>query len=150
MGWQEGVVRLMLQSFDWQNALETCRQVLQSDPDHLGALETMAHALWLGGEYQDVVRTTSRLLQLNPHEPGYRYTRGMAYMSLGELTRAAEDFRRALTQSRDPRFLAQVSSSLDAVELWIEEQYSRSRPGRRTLPVGLASHAGYGLSARVH
>lgn len=99
----------------------TCRQVLQSDPDHLGALEVLAQAQWFGGQFEDVIRTTSRLLRLNPLEPGYRYTRGMALMSRGDLAQAIEDFRYALTQSKNADFRAQVASSLDAAEQWLEQ-----------------------------
>ena len=111
----------MMQSFDWQGALESCSEVLRDDPDHLGALETLAKAQWLGGQYKEVIVTTNHLLRLNPHEPGYRYTRGMAYLSLGQLRRSAEDLRRAYLQSGNPSFKSQVASALDAVELWLEE-----------------------------
>lgn len=108
-------------TYDWQTTLEECRAVLRHDPDHLGALELLAQAQWFGGQYGDVVRTTSRMLRLNPLEPGYRYTRGMAHLSLGDVARATGDFRAALTQSKDPRFQAEVSRSLDAVERWITD-----------------------------
>lgn len=123
--WREGENRKMLQSYNWRGTLESCREVLQSDPDHLGALEMMAHALWLGGRFDEVISTTGRLLRLNPHEPGYRYTRGMAHLSKGNLYKAAEDFRTAMTQSKNPAFLAQVSSALDALEKWMDDQGSR-------------------------
>jgi tetratricopeptide (TPR) repeat protein len=106
----------MLQSYDWKGALESCREVLEHDPDHLGALEVSAQALWFAGRYPEVVETTNRLLKLNPLEPGYRYTRGMALMSMGHLTRAAEDFRQAIQQSNDPRFILQVQGALVAIE----------------------------------
>jgi hypothetical protein len=110
--------RTMLTSYDWEGALEACRRVLDGDPDHVGALETMAQALWYGGQFVDVVRVTTRLLHLNPYEPGYRYTRGMASLSLGDLSSAAGDFRQAASQSNNPGFRAQVRSALEAVETW--------------------------------
>jgi len=110
------LARTMLQAYDWQGALESCREVLDKDPDHLGALEVTAQALWYAGRYEEVVRTTNRLLKLNPLEPGYRYTRGMAHMSVGRLNDAARDFQQAIVQSNDPRFLAQVRSALFAIE----------------------------------
>ncbi|HXH60046.1 MAG TPA: tetratricopeptide repeat protein [Fimbriimonadaceae bacterium] len=108
--------RTMYQTYDWKGALENCSKVLEHDPDHLGALEVQAQALWFAGRYADVVRTTNRMLSLNPSEPGYRYTRGMALMSMGQLSRAADDFRQALVQSDDPRFLNQVQNALMAIE----------------------------------
>lgn len=140
----------MLQSFDWRNAMDSCQEVLRTDPDHLGALETLAQAQWLGGAFSDVITTTTRLLQLNPHEPGYRYTRGMAHLSLGELHRAAEDFRRAMDQSNNPAFQAQVASSLDAVELWLEDRHSRTGRTLRPVSLGALVVPGMGAAARYH
>ena len=108
----------MLYTYDWQGALDNCRDLLKRDPDHLGALEVSAQAQWFAGEYLEVIRTTTRLLKLNPLEPGYRYTRGMSYLSLGELHNAWGDFSDALAQSDDPRFCAQVHAALTAVEQW--------------------------------
>lgn len=125
---------MMLNSYDWQGALENCREVLQADPTHLGALEVLAQAQWFGGEYDAVIVTTGKLLRLNPHEPGYRYTRGMALLSKGDLLHAAEDFRRAMSQSDVPAFRAQVSEALDAVEIWIEEKSLRPIDRRESSP----------------
>lgn len=122
-----GMARLMLQGYDWEGAVDTCRQVLQGDPDHLGALEVLAQALWFGGQFDEVISTTSRLLKLNPHEPGYRYTRGMAHLSRGELLKAAEDFQMAIAQSTDQAFKDQVESSLNAVELWMHERITQGQ-----------------------
>lgn len=112
----DSTARTMLHSYDWKGALESCRKVLEHDPDHLGALEVSAQALWFVGKFDEVVATTNRLLMLNPLEPGYRYTRGMALMSMGHLVRAADDFRQAITQSDNPRFILQVQNALTAIE----------------------------------
>ncbi len=117
-------------AYDWRRAVESCETVLQGDPDHLGALEVLAQAQWFGGLYDAVISTTSRLLKLNPLEPGYRFTRGMAYVSKGHLGRALEDFQTAHAQSRDPKFRAQVQSSIDALEGWLmDAPVRRSRFG---------------------
>lgn len=138
----------MLQSFDWRGALETCQEVLRGDPDHVGALETLAHAQWLAGEFKSVVQTTTRLLSLNPHEPGYRYTRGMARLSQGDLVLASNDFRTALGQSKDPIFLSQVESALEAVEIWKEDR-GYGQPLRQS--AGIRPHVpGVSSGASVH
>lgn len=121
---------MMLQSYDWKGALASCQEVLSKDPEHLGALEVLAQAQWYGGQFDNVIDTTSRLLRLNPHEPGYRYTRGMAYVSRGDLLHAMDDFRFALGQSKNPEFRAQVASSLEAVEAWSEQLVQRGGPRR--------------------
>lgn len=101
---------------DWQGAYSASMEVLKKDPSHVGALETLAQAQWHRGDFDEVVKTTTRLLQLNPYEPGYRFTRGMARMTQGRLDLAAEDFRQAIAQSEDPGFVDQVKNSLVALE----------------------------------
>jgi tetratricopeptide (TPR) repeat protein len=119
--------------YDWEGAMESCQMVLRDDPDHLGALEILAQGQWFLGQYQAVIATTSHLLRLNPSEPGYRYTRGMAHLSRGELTRAQEDFLAAIAQSQDEAFRRQVAHSLAAVEQWMTDLTPRrSRFGQAT------------------
>lgn len=132
--WDGFMAQLMLDSYNWKGTLETCQSVLQDDPDHLGALELKAQALWLGGEYQEVINTTTRLLKLNPHEPGYRYTRGMAYLSQNNLAKAADDFRMAMDQSTDPGFQDQVAHALDAVEYWMTENLGNKLGNQAVVP----------------
>lgn len=110
-----------MHTIDWQGTLETCQRTLSTDPDHLGALETLAQAQWFSGQFDAVITTTSRLLRLNPSEPGYRYTRGMAHLSKGSLTQASEDFRTAIAQSNNADFREQVASSLHMLERWMAE-----------------------------
>jgi len=125
-----------------------CNEVLQDDPDHLGALETLAKAQWLGGQYKEVIHTTNHLLRLNPHEPGYRYTRGMALMSIGQLRRSADDLRFAFAQSKDIAFRDQVGSALQAVELWLSEEPVAGKGDRISLIEGRSM--GSFSSMRVH
>ena len=101
--------------------LENCRQILEKDPNHLGALEISAQALWYEENFEEVIKITTRLIRLNPHEPGYRYTRGMAHLSVKNLRQAETDFKQALVQSQDFQFCQQVRRSLSALEIWIEE-----------------------------
>lgn len=116
---QDVVVRTTMHAYDWEGAMEVCQQLLARDPEHLGALETLAQAQWFGCQYNKVILTTSKLLRLNPCEPGYRYTRGMAFLSKGDLIKAHEDFQTALIQSNNEAFKAQVTSSLDSLERYI-------------------------------
>ena len=126
VGWfDEAAARIMMQAYDWQGAMETSQRMLRTDPDHLGALEVLAQAQWFGGQFDAVISTTSRLLRLNPLEPGYRYTRGMAHLSKGELSLAYDDFRTAISQSDNADFQEQVAFSLHALERWMVESPAR-------------------------
>ncbi len=123
----------MTQSNEWHGALENCLEVLKADPNHLGALEILAQAQWYAGQYEEVIVTTTRLLRLNPLEPGYRYTRGMALLSQGDLKAATVDFRQAMSQSNSPTFCSQVSEALHAVESFMDDRGSTKSGERRTI-----------------
>lgn len=95
-----------------------CRRALRRDPRDLGALEEMAHALWQGERYDEVIRVTTRLLRLNPYEPGYRYARGLAALARGDLGASVKDLRMALDQSDCPDFRDKVREVLSSVRAW--------------------------------
>lgn len=78
-----------------EQALRRVRLVLRRDPDHLGALELMAKALWAVGQLEEVVLCSRRLESLYPYEPGYFVTEGEALRELGRLEEARAAFRRA-------------------------------------------------------
>lgn len=78
-----------------EQALRHARSVLRRDPDHLGALELLAKALWAVGQLEEVVVCSRRLESLYPYEPGYFVTEGEALRELGRLEEAKAAFRRA-------------------------------------------------------
>lgn len=136
--------RRMFQTQDWKGALQSSLEVLKVDPDHLGALEVLAQAQWYGGQYAEVIVTTTRLLRLNPLEPGYRYTRGMALLSEGDLKAATTDFRQAMRQSNSAAFCAQVSEALHAVETFMDDRGATQNGDRRTIfSMGKRDHSHY-------
>lgn len=106
----------LLRDSNWKAAIQTCQEVLAQDPKHLGALEVMAQAQWFAGDYEGVIESTTQLLHINPSEPGYRYTRGMAYLSKSLVSNARQDFLRAIGQSSDDSFCEQVTESLIALD----------------------------------
>ena len=71
------------------------RAILADDPNHVGALEVLAKALWQAGDCETLLTTLDRLILLNPYEPGYHALRGAAYQSLGRLGDAVNSFSRA-------------------------------------------------------
>lgn len=108
----------LLKSQEWARAKDACAAILALDSEHLGALEVRAQAEWFCAQYSEVIETTTQLLRLNPSEPGYRYTRGMAFLSKGELVRARSDFQYAFHQSTDEKFRDQVATALDTLDEW--------------------------------
>lgn len=86
-------------------------RVLHADSGHLGALELLARAQWQLGSHEDVVRTTKRLLVLNPYEPGYRALQGAALQCLG---RSGEAARAYAACPNDPL----AREALEEVRIW--------------------------------
>jgi tetratricopeptide (TPR) repeat protein len=117
--------RQALNEGDVLEAVRLCRSILAREADHLCALEMQAHALWRLGRFAQVVRVASRLLALNPHEPGYLLIRGMAHMALGNYAPARESLETALCASLDPDFVTRVweqLGDLDRLQLRQVEQ----------------------------
>ncbi len=95
-GWkslQEG--EKLLKLGEPEQALRLARGILRRDPDHLGALELMAKALWAVGELEEVVRCARRLESRYPYEPGYFVMEGEALRELARLEEAKVAFQRA-------------------------------------------------------
>ncbi|MBX3096145.1 MAG: hypothetical protein KF812_04730 [Fimbriimonadaceae bacterium] len=128
-GWRVAQeARRQLQNYNWSAALASCNEILALDPDHLGALEVKAQALWFGGQYDGVVAVTTHLLRLNPSEPGYRYTRGMANLSRGHFQDSRRDFEYAINQSDNEGFRSQVRDAMDSLCAWQDSPQGRPTP----------------------
>lgn len=78
-----------------QEAVRTIQPVLDQDPTHVGALEILAKAQWSLNQHELVLATLSRLLQINPYEPGYHVLRGNSLRNLGRYGDAVRSFVRA-------------------------------------------------------
>ena len=77
-----------------ESAILSCRQLLEADPTHLGALELIAKCLWAKQDFIALEQATRCLITLNPFEPGYFGLRGMALRALGRFGEAAQALRR--------------------------------------------------------
>lgn len=79
---------------DFEQASSLVQNVLSECGDHLGALELLARLLWKQQDFKALVRTTDRLIVLNPFEPGYHSLRGMSLRALGMYGEAAKALER--------------------------------------------------------
>ena len=83
-----------LSNNEFEEASSFIRTVLCETSDHLAALEVQARLLWKQQNYRGLVRTTAKLITLNPFEPGYYGLRGMALRALGLYGEAAKSLER--------------------------------------------------------
>jgi len=79
---------------DLVQARKVLNRCLRRDPDHVGALELQARLQWRCGELEHLLSTLSRLLELNPYEPGYHYLRGSALQCQGRFGEALTSYAR--------------------------------------------------------
>jgi hypothetical protein len=91
-----------LANCEFDQAGSFIQSVLSESQDHLGALEVQARLLWKLQDFRGVVKTTSKLITLNPYEPGYHSLRGMALRGLGLYGEAAKSL------ARDPNAVQQL------------------------------------------
>ena len=106
----------LLQAGRHADALRVAQDVLSQDPQQIGALETMAKALWHLGRFEELVRTLRRLVVLNPYEPGYHSLLGTVYQSMGQCGEAVEAFSRCATGNGTEGEMAR--ESIAALQEW--------------------------------
>jgi hypothetical protein len=64
-------------------AIRLAGQVLESDGSNIGALETLAKAQWQENRHDELLGTITKLIRLNPYEPGYHALKGATLQCLG-------------------------------------------------------------------
>ena len=84
----------LLSKNEFEQASFLIQTVLCESSDHLAVLEVQAKILWKQQDYRGLVRTTAKLITLNPFEPGYHGLRGMALRALGLYGEAAKSLER--------------------------------------------------------
>jgi len=90
-----GKAEMCLRIGQIDRCLAETQSILADDPEHVGALEVFAKALWQAGDCDTLLTTLDQLIALNPYEPGYHALRGAAQQSLGRLGDAVRSFSRA-------------------------------------------------------
>jgi tetratricopeptide (TPR) repeat protein len=81
----------------WPEARSEAAEILRHDPDHVGALEVLAKALWQGAEFSPLLEVLRRLIRLNPYEPGYFSLQGAVLQAIGRYGEAVEAYERSLS-----------------------------------------------------
>ena len=84
------------QKSEFSQAMKMIDAVLAEDADHIGAMEVAAKALWSLQNFEALEVLMTRMIHLNPFEPGYHSLRGMALRAMGQYGEAAKEL------SRDP------------------------------------------------
>ena len=80
--------------------IDSCTQILQSNPADLNALANRGIGLRVGGEYDRAIADLDAALRIDPDIAGLYLERGLAYDAKGEHQLAIRDFDEAI--ARDP------------------------------------------------
>ena len=108
-----------LEQGQYAEAIHAARQVLASDPNHLGGLELLARAHWRSGECELALDDLRHLIRLNPYEPGYHFLRGGALQALGLYGEAVHAYARCL-ESDNASLKANAATAIRELETWQE------------------------------
>lgn len=100
-------------------AIATLEGVLETDPNHLGALELLAKAHWRAGHHEAALDALRHLIRLNPYEPGYHFLAGSAQQALGRYGEAVQAYSRCLDPS-NPALMQAAQLAIQEVEGWQE------------------------------
>ena len=99
-----------LQQQNWDECIEACRSLLQLDPRHHFAQETLATALLQIGETDAATQAVRRLLELSPRDPMHRLRYATMLQMQDQFGPAAREFERITLMYPDAPF------ALDALE----------------------------------
>ncbi len=106
---------------DAKGCAREARQILASDPTHVGAMEVLAKALWQSCEFTELLPVIERLIVLNPYEPGYHSLRGAVYQALGRYGDAVRSMERG-AKTDDGRAIREIQEwQADLVAVLLQE-----------------------------
>ncbi|GBC91756.1 Beta-barrel assembly-enhancing protease [bacterium HR15] len=105
------LIEVMMESGNWDGAVQECRRWLRESPDHPVPLEHLMDAYWRRMEFQQALEFANRLVQLQPSSPHYRLRRARLLDDMGRRAQAVEEYQRLVTDMDAPIevvFLAQI------------------------------------------
>ena len=106
-------VESSLQQQNWSACIEDCRLLLQLDPRHHFAQETLATALLQIGETKAAVAAVRRLLEISPRDPLHRLRYATMLQMQDQFGPAAREFERIALMYPDSPF---TPDALEAIE----------------------------------
>lgn len=99
-------------------ALSVAERALALDGGHLAAWEIRARSSWRLNRFEDALESLSRLIRLNPYEPGYFYMQGLIFQAMGQFSDALDALHRCLKS--DGPVAEQARAAIAELEDWQE------------------------------
>ncbi len=114
----------------FREAEEIYWRILQTDPNHAGALHLLGVVRHLQGDHEAAIKLIGRAIELNPVNAVYRNNYGLPLHSLDRFAEALDSFRRAL--EINPRY-AQAMANLGMAQQSLGEHEAAMASFREAL-----------------
>ena len=101
---------------NWLDCIDACRVLLQLDPRHHFAQETLATALLQVGETGAAVDAVKRLLEISPRDPLHRLRYATLLQMLDRHGEAAREFERVMLMYPGAPFCADAQEAIENLD----------------------------------
>ena len=105
-----------LQGQNWRDCIAACRDLLQIEPRHHFAQETLATALLQIGETGAATGAVQRLLELSPRDPLHRLRYATLLQMQDRFGEAAREFERVAAMYPDAPFVADAQEAIENLD----------------------------------
>jgi tetratricopeptide (TPR) repeat protein len=114
----DDALSFLMESGCYQQVVEQSLAWLRRQPYNVQAVEALLRAQWRSGDTQGAFHSVDLALRMNPHEPGYRFMRGLLRQTVGMVRDAMQDFEHALREADKPELRNAISCAMRALEDW--------------------------------
>jgi len=89
---------------DYEGALKICDEVLNEHPNMLAAFERKAAIHKYMKNFGEAIALMSYVIDQDPNEPGYYFSRGWSYLVNGNLREAVDDMTKTIELGSERKF----------------------------------------------
>ena len=113
--WRE-LAETLMKSQSWRECVGACKSLLQLDPKHHFAQETLATALLQLGEQSQALEAVERLLKLSPRDPLHRLRYATLLQMEGRYGESLRQFERVVAMYPDAPFTPDARDAIETLD----------------------------------
>lgn len=106
----------LLECGQWEACVQECRTLIQHEPRHHAALETLATALLHQGQVAEAAETFRKLLCLSPRDSLHRLKLAALLHVQGHLGAALREFERVVAMSPSPEWTREAHEAIESLD----------------------------------
>ena len=110
------LIEVALGEQNWEACIEACRALLQRQPRHHFAQETLATALMQLGHVDDATDAVARLVELSPRDPFHRLRYATLLQMRGKHGASTREFERVALMYPDEPFSGDAREAVENLE----------------------------------